>query len=85
MKLKFLKTTKSSKRRLEEMRIAAFELNNLLTIPMKILGITEEKLPNSDWTNINLEVEDCADVKEFDLIVAAFLKGVVYRRKTERL
>lgn len=62
---------------------AIYELNNQLTIPMKILKVEyiEETGKDKGWTSINVEVDDCADIKEWDDAVVVFLIGVEYRRK----
>lgn len=52
----------------------ALKLNNLLVIPMKISEIVETK--NSDGHYLyNVKVENCADKKEWALLVSSFLMG----------
>ena len=61
---------------------AIYELNNQLTIPMKILDIEyKPDIHNKDWNAVNVKVEDCADKTEWSNAVSNFLAGVEWKRK----
>lgn len=68
-------------------RAAIFELNNLLVIPMKILEIKTKRVTKSDGkerTYYSVDVENCADEKEWDHLVACWMLGFNTKAKLAR-
>ena len=72
-----LKAINESKKTLEVYRNAVFEINNLLTVPMKILDLTVEKSTSDgiEYNSYHVVVDDCADETEWDNFVSAFVVG----------
>ena len=52
----------------------ALKLNNLSTIPMKILEVVETEKQDGHYL-YSIEVEDCADKKEWEFLVKCFHVG----------
>ena len=74
-----------TKEREDLIRQAAFELNNLLAIPMKIVDLEVGPASTPNYHNVNINVEDCADEKEWDDLVKAFVAGVQFGGKSMQL
>lgn len=82
MTLSFITTShKMTEEAKDVTKHSILELNNSLVMPMKILKINYLESKNADWTDINIEVEDCADIQEWDLAVANFLIGTEWKKQ----